>query len=108
MATVEPRKQEAATEQGGTTAPPEGRSNGRRRGAATKYDLRQENVTFRDIQFSTRIDDELNERIRAYCVKRKRGLRKRTQRYGLGEFLEDAIDALEREMNTVTIDGKKS
>lgn len=102
---MESRKPDPAPEQGSPPAASEGRSNGRRR-AATKYDLRQENVTFRDIQFSTRIDDELNERIRAYCVKRKRGLKKRTQRYGLGEFLEDAIEALERELNTVTIDGR--
>ena len=69
-----------------------GRSSGRR-GASDKHDLRKVNASQKFIQFSTRITEDLNDEIREYCVRRKNGL-KVTQRYGLGEFLEDALEAL--------------
>lgn len=106
VAPAQPQKREPLPQEGQPPEPSERRSVARKR-ATTKYDLRQENATERDIQFSTRIDDDVNERIRIYCIRRKRGLKRKNQRYGLGEFLEDAIEALERDLDTVIIDGRE-
>ena len=59
-------------------------------------DIRSLNKTGRTIQFSTRIDVELDEWIWQVCARRK-GKMRRNQRYGLADFLEDGARALDKE-----------
>ena len=66
------------------------------RTATKRIDLRVLNATGRGIQFSTRIDEELDRWIGQICTRRKGKLR-RNQRYGLADFLEDAARALDKE-----------
>lgn len=89
-----PRAVVVVQEQKTSTASP-GRSSGRR-GASDMHDLRKINASQKYVQFSTRITEFLNDDIRDYCIRRKQKL-KITQRYGLGEFLEDAIESLKRD-----------
>ena len=69
---------------------------GRKSRAKSRGDVRSLNATERDIQFSTRIDADLDLWIFQICERRKGKLR-RNQRYGLADFLEDAALALDRE-----------
>lgn len=64
--------------------------------AGDRGDIRKLNMTERGIQFSTRIDPELDLWIFEICARRK-AKQRRNQRYGLADFLEDAAAALDRE-----------
>lgn len=64
--------------------------------AEERGDIRRLNTTERGIQFSTRIDPDLDLWIFEICARRKAKLR-RNQRYGLADFLEDAARALDKE-----------